>query len=78
MGPFLDPRLEFGQLVAYFWVLHLDLEGVVIIDREALAKQGDNALGSVGLSVRLCVCLSAFSRLNRLTFDLDFWYGGRA
>ena len=33
-------------------------KSVVIIDREALAKQGDNALGSVRPSVRLFVCLS--------------------
>ncbi len=64
---------------------HVKLFYMIIIDREALAKQGDNALGSVRpsvrpsvrLSVRLCVCLSALSRLNRLTFDLDFWYGCR-
>ncbi len=44
-------------------------------------SEGDNALGSVRLSVRpsvcLSVCLSVLSRLNRLTYDLDFWYGGR-
>ncbi len=42
----------------------------IFIDRVALAKQGDNVLGSVHLSV----CQCALSRLNRLTFDLD---GGR-
>ncbi len=28
-------------------------------------------------SLRLCVsvCLRAFSQLNRLTYDHDFWYG---
>ncbi len=31
---------------------------------------GDNALGSVRLSVHLSVCLFALSRLNRLTYDL--------
>ena len=46
---------------------------LIIIDPEALAKQGDNALGSVCPLVRLCVCLSALSRLKCLTFDLDFW-----
>ncbi len=25
--------------------------------------------------VRFCVCVYALSRLNRLTYDLDFWYG---
>ncbi len=25
--------------------------------------------------VCVSVCLSALSRLNRLTYDLDFWYG---
>ena len=43
----------------------------IIIDRVAVAKQGDNALGSVRPSVRLwicvCVCLSELSCLNRLT-----------
>ena len=45
------------------------------------AKQGDNALGSVRLFVCLfvcvSVCLSDLSCLNRLTYDLDFWYGVR-
>ena len=45
------------------------------------AKQGDNALGSVRpcvcLFVCLCVCLSELSCLNHLTYDLDFWHGGR-
>ncbi len=52
----------------------------LVIDREALVKQGDNALGSALPAVRLVcllVCMSALSRLNRLTFDLDFWCGGR-
>ncbi len=40
-------------------------------------SEGDNALGSVRPSVRLSVCLSVLSLLNRLTYDLDFWYGGR-
>ena len=39
----------------------------------SLAKQGDNALGSVRPSVRPFT----HSCLNRLTFDLDFWCGGR-
>ncbi len=61
---------------------------LIFIDRKALAKQGDNSLGHVGsirpsvhpsvlLSVCVFVCLSALSQLNRLTFDLDFWYGCR-
>ena len=49
---------------------------LIIIDREA----GSNALGSVRPSVCLfaCLfaCLSALSRLNRFTFDPDFWYKG--
>ena len=36
--------------------------GYIFIDRVALAKQGDNILGSVRLSVRQC----ALSPLNRL------------
>ncbi len=40
---------------------------------QLIAKQGDNALGSV----RLCVRFFALSRLNRLTYDLhlDFCMG---
>ena len=49
---------------------------IFIIDRVALAKQGDNGIGSVRPSVRLFaylfVCLCALSRLNRLTYDLVF------
>ncbi len=37
-----------------------------------LAKQGDNALGSVRLSVRLC----SLTQLDRLTYDLDIRYVG--
>ncbi len=40
-------------------------------------SEGDNALGSVRPSVRPFVCLSVLSRVNRLTYDLDFWHGGR-
>ncbi len=44
----------------------------------ALAKEGNNALGSVRLSVRFSsVCLCALSRLNLLTYDLPLWHGGR-
>ncbi len=32
-------------------------------------SEGDNVIGSVHPSVRLCVCLSELSCLNRLTFD---------
>ena len=39
----------------------------VIIGHVALAKQGDNAPGSIHLSVCLSVCLSELSYLNRLT-----------
>ena len=45
----------------------------IFIDHVALAKQGDNRIGSVRLSVRL----HALSCLNYLTYDLGFWYGGR-
>ncbi len=37
-----------------------------------LVKQGDNALGTVRLSVHP----SPLSRPNRLTYDLDIWYVG--
>ena len=37
-----------------------------------LAKQGDHALCNVRLSIRL----SDLLRLNRLTYDLEFWYVG--
>ncbi len=37
-----------------------------------LRREGD-ALGSV----RLSVCLSVLSWLNRLTYDLDFWHVDR-
>ncbi len=40
---------------------------VIIIDRVALAKQGDNALGSVRPCVRVSVRLRALSQLNRLS-----------
>ena len=38
----------------------------------ALAKQEDNALGSVRLSICVFVCLCALSWLNRLNYDIDF------
>ena len=44
------------------------------IDREALAKQGDNGIGRV----RLFVCLCVLSWLNRGMFDLDFLAAVRA
>ena len=34
-------------------------------------SEGDNALGSIHLSV----CLSVLSRLKCMTYDLDFWDG---
>ena len=40
-------------------------------------SEGDNVLRSVRPSVRLFVRLCALSCLNRLTYDLDIWYGGR-
>ena len=43
---------------------------------DGIAKQGDNALGSVRPSVCPSVCPSALSRLNRLTDDLDIRYVG--
>ncbi len=45
----------------------------LIIDRVALAKQGDNRIGSIHPSICLsvhpsvCVCLLTLSHLNRLT-----------
>ncbi len=47
----------------HFSFPYIQLGIVLFIDREALAKQGDNALGSVRPSVRPCVCFSALSRL---------------
>ncbi len=54
-----------------------EMPWLFIIDRVALAKQGNNRFGSVRLSVRSSVCvsvcvLSVLSCLNRLTYDLDF------
>ncbi len=43
----------------------------IFIDREA------REIMHLVASVRLSVCLSTLSRLNRLTYDLDFWHGGR-
>ncbi len=43
-------------------------ESALFIDRVALAKQGDNALGSVNVFVRV---------LLFEPFDLHFWHGGR-
>jgi len=41
-------------------------------------SRGDNTFGSVWcVRVCPCICLSALSSLNRLTFDLDFWHKGR-
>ncbi len=59
-------------------------EELLFSDRVALAKQGDNALGSIRPSVRLsvrpflgmCVCPSELSYLNCLTYDLDICYVG--
>ncbi len=45
----------------------------MFIDRIALAKQGDNALGTVRLSVRLF----ALSWLDCLTYELDCLHRGR-
>ena len=39
-------------------------------------SEGDHVLGSVRPSVRPSVRQSAFSGLNRLTYDLDTWYVG--
>ncbi len=44
------------------------LSHYLFIEHVALAEPGDNALGSV----RLSVLKLTLSRLNRLTFDLDF------
>ncbi len=47
----------------------------IFIDREAW---GDNTFGSIHLSVRPSVCPSVcpwtLSRVNGLTYDLDFWH----
>ncbi len=48
----------------------------IFIDRVALAKQGDNALGSIRPSVRVSVRLRALSQLNGLTYDIDIQYVG--
>ncbi len=40
-----------------------------VINLVPLAKQGDNALGSIHLSVRLSVCPLPLSHLNRLTHN---------
>ena len=42
------------------------VDQLLIIDRIALAKEGDNTLGSVRLSVCPLVCLRALSRLTSL------------
>ena len=47
------------------------VQNMVFIDRVALAKQGDNGIGSVHPSVCPSVRLRALSCLNRLTYDLD-------
>ena len=44
----------------------------VVIICIALAKQGDNQLGTVA-----SVCLSVLSCLNCLTYGLDFWTQGK-
>ncbi len=53
----------------------------IIIDRVALAKQGDNAFGSIRLSVNLFVCLTVCLNSPVQTvwpiYELDFWYGAR-
>ena len=42
------------------------------------AKQGImHLVAFVHLSVRLSICLSVLSQLNRLTYDLNFWHGGQ-
>ena len=48
-----------------------NLVHLFVIDRIALKKQGDNALGSIRPFVCVFVCLCA---LSCLTYDLDFWY----
>ncbi len=40
---------------------------IIIIDRIALAKQGDNRFGHIRPSVYLSFCQCALSWLNRLT-----------
>ncbi len=47
----------------------------IFIDREA--REIMYLVASVRPSVRPSVHPSALSRLNRLTYDLDFWYGVR-
>ena len=45
--------------------------GRFIIDHVALAKQGDNGIGSIRQSVHLCVCVSCRPLLFE-PFDLDY------
>ncbi len=54
----------------------VQVTGSVFIYRIALAKQGDNRIGSVRPSV--CVSLGVFVRVVPFEpFHLDFWHGGR-
>ncbi len=73
--PLIRPPLGVKALVTYninihiidLWVRQISISGY------RPRSEGDNALGSVRPPVRL----SVLSRLNRLTYDLDFWHGGR-
>ena len=47
------------------------LETNIFIDREA------GEIIRLVASIHPSVCPSTFSRLNRLTYDLDFWHEGR-
>ncbi len=67
------------------WKQGRDWWNAVFCDRNGIfwhfyrpRSEGDNALGSVCLSVRPLVCLWTLSWLNRLTYDLKFLHGGAA
>ncbi len=60
----LTSNLPSIQLYAKFNVLRI-YSIIIIIDRGALAKQGDNALGSVRPSVRLGVPRAHYTPLQR-------------
>ena len=65
----------------FAWRVHAGVDQFrpIFIDREAreIMHLVASVRLSVCLSVCLFVCLRALSCLNRLTYDLDFWYGGR-
>ena len=71
----LRPELMTGSLSLMEFAL---LPGINFnMNNNRPRNEGDNLIGSVRPSVRLCAYLSELSCLNCLTFDLDFWHGGR-